>query len=65
MRIGGLGALASQPEEPVSGLIEGRRGYGNRIGIEGHRGPHQTRNAGHPRTPTQRRLAGAARSQQR
>ena len=43
MRIGGPGALASQLEEPVPGLIEGRRGYGNGFGIEGRLGPDQTR----------------------
>ena len=34
-RIGGPGALASRLEEPVPGLIEGRREYGNSFGIEG------------------------------
>jgi hypothetical protein len=63
--IGGLGTLASRPEEPDPGLIEGRRAYGNGFGIEGRRGPDQTGNAGHPRIPTRKRLAGAARSQQR
>jgi hypothetical protein len=31
--IGGLGTLASRPEEPDPGLIEGRRAYGNGFGI--------------------------------
>ena len=47
--IGGPGTLTSRLEEPVPGLIEGRREYGNGFGIEGRIGPNQVNNAGHPR----------------
>ena len=42
MGIGGPGTLTSRLEEPVPGLVEGRREYGNRFGIEGRIGPDQT-----------------------
>jgi hypothetical protein len=58
--IGGPGALASRPNQPVPGLIEGRTKHSDSFGIEGCLRPDEVNNTGHPRTPTPQRQACAA-----
>jgi two-component system, response regulator PdtaR len=58
--VGGPGALASRLEEPLPGLIKGRREYRNSFGTKGRLGPDQIKNAGHARTPTPKPQACAA-----
>jgi hypothetical protein len=50
--------LASRLEEPLPGLLEGRREDGNGFGVEGYFGLNQINNAGHSRTPAPKQQLG-------